>query len=73
MKHHLPKLLTMTSALAVAFSALLVTGPTPAQAAVELKIESWRSDDIDKESVLTGDYNASIDRKIAHIKEVCGV
>jgi raffinose/stachyose/melibiose transport system substrate-binding protein len=37
----------MTSALAVAFSAVLVTGPTPAQAAVELKIESWRSDDID--------------------------
>jgi hypothetical protein len=27
----------------------------------------------DKESVLTGDYNAAIDRKIAHIKEVCGV
>jgi hypothetical protein len=27
----------------------------------------------DKESVLTGDYNAAIDRKIAHINEVCGV
>jgi raffinose/stachyose/melibiose transport system substrate-binding protein len=37
----------MTSALAVAFSAVLVTGPMPVQAAVELKIESWRSDDID--------------------------
>ena len=47
MKNYLPKLLTMTSALAVAFSTVLVTGPTPAHAAVELNIESWRSDDID--------------------------
>ncbi len=27
----------------------------------------------DKESVLTGDYNAAIDRKIAQIKETCSV
>jgi hypothetical protein len=27
----------------------------------------------DKESVLTGDYNAAIDRKIADIKQTCGV
>ena len=46
MKHHLSKLLIMP-ALTMAFGAALVTGPTPAQAAVELTIESWRSDDID--------------------------
>jgi hypothetical protein len=27
----------------------------------------------DKESVLTGDYNAAIDRKIADIKQTCGI
>jgi hypothetical protein len=27
----------------------------------------------DKESVLTGDYNAAIDRKIANIKQTCGL
>ena len=27
----------------------------------------------DKESVLTGDYNAAIDRRIADIKQTCGV
>lgn len=27
----------------------------------------------DKESVLTGDYNAAIDRRVADIKQTCGV
>ena len=51
----------------------------PVAAAVDI-LRSYHSDTEtseeffqDKESVLTGDYNAAIDRKIAHIKEVCGV
>ena len=51
----------------------------PIAAAVDI-LRSYNSDDQtseefyqDKESVLTGDYNDAIDRKIGDIKQTCGI
>ncbi len=51
----------------------------PIAAAVDI-LRSYNSDDQtseefyqDKESVLTGDYNDAIDRKIADINQTCGI
>lgn len=46
-KVHLRKVLTMASAAAVAFSAVLITAPVASMAQTALTIESWRNDDID--------------------------